>query len=554
MVNPAPGYKVTTPFGKPGSWAAGFHTGEDRACPTGAKIVAAEAGTVVYSGNGGGWGSAYGVQVIIDTNGRRHAYCHLKSRTVGYGQRVKRGQTIGYADSTGRSFGPHLHYEERTGAFRYGTDSKRPIFPAYGSGSTGGGGTTSPTVCLGDYCYGKNKPAHKALQRRLKEKGHDPGYGDWPTDYYGDGTKKAMAAFQKKQGWSGSDADGMPGPGTLDKLGLPQRLSYRSNKRVYLSKMKKGQGDSDSVWNVQVALLRKGYSIPAGPTDYFGDQTIKAVQAFQKKQGWTGSDADGIPGPGTVKALGLQYVDDRDEPDTTTPPPPPPPSVEAPKAPERIPPGVQWRPIQKKDGTWVTGLRKFSTGGKPKIVLHTVEGGMPNWTNLGSGYPHFTVDLDKNDLRMHIPLDMAAYTLKGGTHSPNSAGGVTIQIEIVGYAKDTAGWSQDKCDRLKALLLWIASQIGAPYTFPLPFTDDAGYGIGGEVRVDWDRWQLTTGIVGHSHAPYNDHWDPGDVPVEKLIDKEPDPDPDPDPDPEPGVLYEGPGYVRVYTSKPEESA
>jgi peptidoglycan hydrolase-like protein with peptidoglycan-binding domain len=62
------------------------------------------------------------------------------------------------------------------------------------------------------------------------------------------------------------------------------------------------------VWNLQVALLNKGYSIPDGPTDYYGSQTVTACQKFQKAQGWTGSDADGICGPETAKRLGLTWV------------------------------------------------------------------------------------------------------------------------------------------------------------------------------------------------------------------------------------------------------
>lgn len=513
MTNPAPGYKVTTPFGKPGSWAAGFHTGDDYACSHRAKIVAAKGGTVVYSGNGGAWGAAYGQHVIVDTNGRRHMYAHLDSRSVSYGQRVQEGQTIGYADNTGRSYGTHLHYEERVNPYRYGTDARKPTLS-----QSSGGGSTPNNPSLGDYTYKGNHPAHRALQRRLKEKGHDPGYGDWPTDYYGDGTKNAVAAFQRKQGWSGSDADGMPGPGTLDRLGLPQKLSYRSNKRVYLSKMVMGQGDSDSVWNVQIALLRLGYSIPNGPSDYFGEQTRKAVVAFQKKQGWSGSDADGYPGPGTIKALGLQYVDDRAAPDVSSPPPTPQPK-DRPEAPSRMPLNAEWAPIQTSDG-WIGGLRKFSTspGGAPKVIIHTTEtDDVPNWPAIGSGYPHFTVHLDANKTLMHIPLDMAAYTLKGGEFSPNSAAGVVIQLEVVGRAKDVPNWSQAKLDKLRELLAWLVNEIGSTYSFPFPFTGEAGYGIGGEVRQTWERFRDTPGIVGHSHAPYNDHWDPGTLPVEKLL-------------------------------------
>lgn len=515
MVNPVPNYSVSTPFGVSGSWAAGFHTGEDRACPNGTDVVACESGTVVYSGNGGGWGPAYGEHIIIDTNGRRHAYCHLQTRLVGYGIRVTRGQLIGKSNNTGRSTGPHHHGEERVYPYRYGTDSRKPIFPTVGVGSP----SEPVTKCLGDYCYGKEADSHRALQRRLSEKGHDPGYGSWPTRFYGDGTKNAMSAFQKAQGWSGSDADGMPGPGTLDRLGLPQKLNFRRDGVVYLSKMVLGTADSDSVWNVQIALLKKGYSIPNGPTDYYGEQTKAAVAQFQKDQGWSGADADGFPGPGTLKALGLNHVDDTDTP--VNPKPELPPVSNKPESPSWLPSGAIWDPIQRSDGSWVTGLRSFAVLDKPapKITLHRTESSSkPNWSALNTGFPHATIDLETNEIWWHLPLDVAAYTLKGGEHSPNSAGGVNIQLEIIGYSRDTPTWSQTICDRLRSILEEIAEQIDMPYVFPFPFAGEDGYGIGGSVRQEWSRIRDTPGVVAHSHWPYNDHWDIGLLPVERMLD------------------------------------
>ena len=72
--------------------------------------------------------------------------------------------------------------------------------------------------------------------------------------------------------------------------------------------MRFGQADSDSVWNLQVALLERGLSIPAGPSDYYGPQTLAACAAFQRGQGWTGAAANGVAGPVTVSRLGLTWV------------------------------------------------------------------------------------------------------------------------------------------------------------------------------------------------------------------------------------------------------
>ena len=50
------------------------------------------------------------------------------------------------------------------------------------------------------------------------------------------------------------------------------------------------------VYDLQNALIAKGYSIPAGPTGYFGTRTKQAVAEFQRSLGFSGDQADGIPG------------------------------------------------------------------------------------------------------------------------------------------------------------------------------------------------------------------------------------------------------------------
>ena len=131
MTNPVPSHPaVTTPWGIPGSWAAGRHTGEDYGSPgiNGAKVVAAAAGRVEVAGTSGGWGSAYGTQVIIDHGGVKALYAHLSAVHVRVGTHVQAGDRIGSVGTTGNSTGPHLHYEERTAPFTYGSD-RRPQLP-----------------------------------------------------------------------------------------------------------------------------------------------------------------------------------------------------------------------------------------------------------------------------------------------------------------------------------------------------------------------------------------------------------------------------------------
>lgn len=128
-LNPAPGFPVTTPWGIPGDWQAGHHTGEDHACPTGSILRAVTQGEVVSIG---GWGDAYGTHVIIETNLRdgityRYAYCHMSRVAVRVGQQVEPGTFIGRSGATGRVTGPHLHFEVRTSPFGYANHDVHPL-------------------------------------------------------------------------------------------------------------------------------------------------------------------------------------------------------------------------------------------------------------------------------------------------------------------------------------------------------------------------------------------------------------------------------------------
>lgn len=89
-----------------------FHTGIDVSSPTGGRIVAPASGTVVRVG----WENGYGrVIEIAHGFGIRTLYAHLDGARVSEGQRVRRGELIGMIGSTGRSTGPHLHYEVQVG-------------------------------------------------------------------------------------------------------------------------------------------------------------------------------------------------------------------------------------------------------------------------------------------------------------------------------------------------------------------------------------------------------------------------------------------------------
>ncbi len=85
-----------------------FHSGIDITAPQGSKVRATADGVVVFAG----WYGDYGKTVIIrHPSGYLTLYGHLSKIDVKEGQRVKAGDVVGRVGSTGRSTGPHLHYE-----------------------------------------------------------------------------------------------------------------------------------------------------------------------------------------------------------------------------------------------------------------------------------------------------------------------------------------------------------------------------------------------------------------------------------------------------------
>ena len=85
-----------------------FHYGMDFTCDTGTPVFATADGTVVSTD----WEQGYGMTVEIDHGyGYRTRYCHLSSYRSRVGQKVKRGELIALSGCTGKSTGPHVHYE-----------------------------------------------------------------------------------------------------------------------------------------------------------------------------------------------------------------------------------------------------------------------------------------------------------------------------------------------------------------------------------------------------------------------------------------------------------
>ena len=133
MKTPINGARLSSPFGMRKHPIDGFnkmHKGTDFAAPSGTPIMASGSGTIKKAGWCGGGGNC----VVIKHNSTYQTiYAHMSKFAKGIrnGVRVKQGQTIGYVGSTGKSTGPHLHYEVLINGKRVNSQTLKPLLVKY---------------------------------------------------------------------------------------------------------------------------------------------------------------------------------------------------------------------------------------------------------------------------------------------------------------------------------------------------------------------------------------------------------------------------------------
>lgn len=175
--------------------------------------------------------------------------------------------------------------------------------------------------------------------------------------------------------------------------------------------------------------------------------------------------------------------------------------------------------------TWVQGNSAGSYSSPvDKFLIHTTEGGSIAGAvaayRANNSWPHLTVDARVGQTPTicgHLDLNVAARSLR------NMAGGVqtntdgVIQIEVVGTATNPAGidWA------------WIGEHVVGPIcrTMGIPVHSTvswvpypASYGLRAAQRLSGAAWTAYQGVLGHQHAPENDHGDPGAIPILVVLD------------------------------------
>ncbi|QAY15931.1 endolysin [Streptomyces phage Janus] len=136
---------------------------------------------------------------------------------------------------------------------------------------------------------GQSHPAVTVLGQRLVAHGYGRFYKEGPGPRFTEADKDAVQAFQKAQGWTGSDADGYPGAETWKRLQAapakaPSKPAPKPSTIVALNSAVKPGARHTQVKELQQLLIKAGYGpIPGAPSTYYGPETQKAVARFHNK-------------------------------------------------------------------------------------------------------------------------------------------------------------------------------------------------------------------------------------------------------------------------------
>lgn len=161
-------------------------------------------------------------------------------------------------------------------------------------------------------------------------------------------------------------------------------------------------------------------------------------------------------------------------------------------------------------------------GGPKRGVIHTTETKdfVPDERLIYSYHLQFKDTKDGPvEIRQHLPFVTAARSLRneaGGVQT-NREGDTCPQLAVVGYSKDSPEWSDQLIEAIARFVVWAEKNLGVPATFPLAFGGSGSWGKKGAGRLTPSQWVEFQGWCGHQDVPENTHWDPGMIPVEKLV-------------------------------------
>lgn len=146
-----------------------------------------------------------------------------------------------------------------------------------------------------------------------------------------------------------------------------------------------------------------------------------------------------------------------------------------------------------------------------RLVWHSTEGtSLPGYHG---SHPHFTLDFKRKLLYQHIPVTSGAMALVSAAVAgvPGNQAHA-IQVELVGFAKDSQNWTDAHYAEIAKLARWIEAHCDVRRGCSIKFV-----GNGDTNHMSNSAWLDYAGHCGHQHVPGNLHWDPGFFHIEKVI-------------------------------------
>lgn len=212
------------------------------------------------------------------------------------------------------------HTRKQTTPYAYWSNGSRYLAYRYkgvtGTTTPGGSGPGTGTRYPGARSFGPgaNNQYVTQLGKALVARGGARFYRAGPGPRWSDADRRATQAFQRAQGWTGADADGLPGPATWSYLltgkgrDIPRAAAggTQGGAPAYPGRgvFRPGQS-SPSIEQLGRQLVKKGFGrhYARGPGPQWSESDRRNVEAFQRAQGWRGAAADGYPGPETWRRL-----------------------------------------------------------------------------------------------------------------------------------------------------------------------------------------------------------------------------------------------------------
>ncbi|CAA07120.2 gp50 [Lomovskayavirus C31] len=244
-------------------------------------------------------GSAEGDGVYLRKRARRDSYLY------GYGYPDVAGGSVS-ADPDASKFG---YKHKATGDVGDVGGSTTPDKPAEPSGAVA---RYKVTINGLEYGYGARGAQVTQVGKALVAKGFGDAYKDGPGPNWSDADTTNYAAFQRSLGYSGKDADGVPGEGSLTKLlgKLPAKAKPKPSYEPFPgAAWFKKNPKSPIVTAMGKRLVAEGCSAyRSGPGAQWTNADKASYAKWQRKRGYSGADADGWPGKTTWDALKVPKV------------------------------------------------------------------------------------------------------------------------------------------------------------------------------------------------------------------------------------------------------